>query len=417
MYNPESTAPKLTPYDGEDFDVKILDGGNNEAETASASKVIIPKDWAEYNQRMDELLQKVRAGKKVLEVTEMTEQVEEVEAAGQETEELAADVAKVEPADPEMVDSEEKAAEGEEELSDEEKLAQLLKEQMTKDEPEEEKAAEGPKVTTFGNGVTFNNAHYEEVKRARVKMKEGDGGNRQGFDNDLWEQLKATEAELEKKNREIAKLKEKSARKNARRGILEAAAGWLNGRREKREAKKAAKSKEAEIQEAIRTDETLRSLYDTYARGWERYNRTRQSTAEQAQWLNTLASLKETILMEESKIAFEKRNLDGQKVDYKDAVMGFAKQMLTNGGVYTIIERELSQKEAGWDNGLGEAEKQLKMYEYEEEQYRKAAEIPDPEMMELIQSRLRNMFFASMRGKLMYDDAQKYGKAEAETAK
>lgn len=402
-YNIGSTAEEL-PQDGEDFDATFFDP---EGEADKKTIIEIPKDLDGYKEILNRLKlpagSGLEPGAKTAEVGEKAESAEPVESAAEagrvvleamrETRqpegEPAVDAVKVGQVDQEIADPEEEATESEEE----------------------------PKLTTVSDVVSFNNAHYEKVKQARTKMQEEGQNNQFGFDDNLREKLAAAEAELEKKNRTITELKGKLARKDARKGFLNVAAGWLSSRREKRETKRAERAKEAEIQEAIRTDETLQSLYDTYAKGWERYNGAWQSKMEQAQWLTTLASLKETILMEEGKIAFEKRHLEGKTLDYKDAVMGFAKQMLVDGGVYTIIQKELDQKEKGWDEGLGEAEKQVKMYEYEEEQYRKAAEIPDPEMMELIQGRLRNMFFASMRGQLMYNDAQKYNQADAKVTK
>lgn len=386
-YNSGSMAEKLVPYDGEDFDAKVLDTGDESGVEVAKQTAETTSSWVEHNKRLEALRARARAGKKALEGMMEPEQ-HGGEAETSRPEEVAQEEAVTEVAEQENTEQEDAAPEVLPQ-EDDERLTKALAGEVAKEDVDES-AKEGAKDVVEGkfSGVRVNNAQLERVMQARRDMKDADAG---ANSNELLERLKAAEAEIEKKNQTIAELKGKLQRRGVVKGMFSAAGKWLTEKREtwqaEREARRNAK---LEAKQEAEVDSFLKEIYEVYDKLDQLGDKS--SGHDKMRFARAKGLIRDVALEKTATRVIESAVEDGD--EEMDKVAEGAALLLKQDATYASVMQFLDKEEPGWGDGLSDYEKLNKVSEVFDKWYLGAAEIGMVNVMEEIWSSYHNINLA-----------------------
>lgn len=386
-YNSGSMAEKLVPYDGEDFDAKVLGVADEIGTEASGQTAEAVSGWVEQNKRLDALRARARAGKKALAGMKEPEQ-HGGEAETSQPEEVAQEEAVTEVAEQENTEQEDAAPEVLPQ-EDDERLTKALAGEVAKEDVDES-AKEGAKdvVEDKFSGVRVNNAQLERVMQARRDMKDADAG---ANSNELLERLKAAEAEIEDKNQTIAELKGKLQRRGVIKGMFSAAGKWLTEKRESRRAEREARrNAKLEAKQEAEVDSFLKEIYEVYDKLDQLGDKS--SGHDKMRFARAKGLIRDVALEKTATRVIESAVEDGD--EEMDKVAEGAALLLKQDATYASVMQFLDKEEPGWGDGLSDYEKLNKVSEVFDKWYLGAAEIGMANVMEEIWSSYHNINLA-----------------------
>lgn len=392
VYNSGSMATKVPPYDGEDFDARILDAVDRDKVEVVAQTTEVASRWAEQNKRLDALRARARAGKKALAGMKEPEQ-HGGEAETSRPEEVAQEEAVTGVVEQENTEQED-VTPGvlSQEEDDDARLTRALAEEVAKDDADESteevvKSVVGDKIS----GVQVNSAQLEKVMRTRREMKNADAGVNS---NELLERLRVAEAEIEEKNRTIVELKGKLRRRGVIEGMFSAAGKLVTEVTEKYEAwqaeREARRSAKLEAKQNGEVDSFLKEIYEVYDRLEQLGDKSKGQ--DKARFVKAMVLIRDVALEKTATRVIESAVDDGDEEMNK--VAEGATLLLKQDVTYASAVQFLNKEEPGWEDGLSEYEKLNKVSEVFDKWYLGAAEIGMANVMEEIWPSYHNINLA-----------------------